>query len=253
MNITHYDTLKVHRQAPQEVIKAAYKSLAHKYHPDKNLGNPEATHLMMQLNQAYEVLSDPIKRIAYDRWIVEQELKQQEKQRAEQEAKNKQFQQSYNAQNDIAITLRIDGSLFKAIKKIATIIIKMLFDVVERFFKAWLAPTFAVLLTGGVLATILWPVDNNDYIETQHEATTDSVMNEENISVNDEGLIQMLQTEDVTQFPNNSSPESYTLNNTNPKDIFFEKSLQAAQREQNRQEDNEQEYNMQVVREMMPK
>ena len=242
MNITHYDTLKVHRQAPQEVIKAAYKSLAHKYHPDKNLGNPEATHLMMQLNQAYEILSDPIKRIAYDRWIIEQELKQQEKQRAEQEAKNKQFQQSYNAKNYIAITLRIDDSLFKAIKKIVTLTIKMLFDVVERFFKVWLAPRFAVLLTGGVLATILWSVDNKDYIETQQEATTDSAMNEE--------LIQMLQTEDVTQFPDNSPPESYTLNNTNPKDSFFEKSLQAAQRQQNKQEDNEQEYNMQVVREM---
>ena len=37
---THYDNLKVARNAPPEVIRAAYKALAQKYHPDRNSNNP---------------------------------------------------------------------------------------------------------------------------------------------------------------------------------------------------------------------
>lgn len=38
---THYDNLKVARIAPPEVIRAAYRTLSQKYHPDKNPGNAE--------------------------------------------------------------------------------------------------------------------------------------------------------------------------------------------------------------------
>lgn len=70
---THYDNLKVSRNAPIEVIKAAYKTLAQKYHPDKNKDNPQATQIMILINQAFEVLSDPLKRKQHDQWIDEQE------------------------------------------------------------------------------------------------------------------------------------------------------------------------------------
>lgn len=71
---THYDNLKVSRTAPPEVIKAAYKSLVHKYHPDKYSGdNNEAEKVMRLLNEAYEVLSDPVQRLKHDQWIEEQE------------------------------------------------------------------------------------------------------------------------------------------------------------------------------------
>lgn len=70
---TYYDNLKVSRTAPQEVIRAAYKSLAQKYHPDRNQGNNEAVRIMKLINEAYEVLSDPIKRAEHDQWIERQE------------------------------------------------------------------------------------------------------------------------------------------------------------------------------------
>ena len=55
---TYYDNLKVSRNAPSEVIRAAYKSLAVKYHPDRNLSNKDdATRVMALINEAYEVLS----------------------------------------------------------------------------------------------------------------------------------------------------------------------------------------------------
>jgi len=73
MTHTHYDNLKVARNAPLEVIRASYKALAQKYHPDKNPDNSDAGRIMMVLNQSYEVLSDPIRRAAHDQWIAEQE------------------------------------------------------------------------------------------------------------------------------------------------------------------------------------
>ncbi|HEU4844561.1 MAG TPA: J domain-containing protein, partial [Burkholderiaceae bacterium] len=50
---THYDNLKVARKAPQEVIRAAYKALSQKYHPDKNPGDEKAARIMAILNSAY--------------------------------------------------------------------------------------------------------------------------------------------------------------------------------------------------------
>lgn len=70
---THYDNLKVTRNAPFEVIRAAYKSLSQKYHPDKYLNNVDAIRVMSLINASYEVLSDPIKREAHDDWILKQE------------------------------------------------------------------------------------------------------------------------------------------------------------------------------------
>lgn len=63
---TYYDQLGVARNAPDEVIRGAYKALALKHHPDKNINNPAATTAMQAINQAYAVLSDPHKRAEYD-------------------------------------------------------------------------------------------------------------------------------------------------------------------------------------------
>lgn len=60
-----YETLQVSPKAEQEVIEAAYKRLALKYHPDLNQ-TPEATRRMQELNVAYGILSDPAKRAEYD-------------------------------------------------------------------------------------------------------------------------------------------------------------------------------------------
>lgn len=69
---THYDNLKVARNAPTEVIRAAYRALAQKYHPDVN-PTPDAARVMQILNNSWSVLSDPKRRAEHDRWISEQE------------------------------------------------------------------------------------------------------------------------------------------------------------------------------------
>jgi molecular chaperone DnaJ len=67
----YYQALGVSRNAGQEEIRKAYRSLARQCHPDVNGGNPEATARFKQINQAYEVLSDPEKRARYDRFGVD--------------------------------------------------------------------------------------------------------------------------------------------------------------------------------------
>ena len=71
--VTHYDNLKVARNAPVEVIRAAYRALAQQFHPDKFPDRLLAEHRMKVINKAYEVLSDPDKRRVHDSWIAEQE------------------------------------------------------------------------------------------------------------------------------------------------------------------------------------
>ena len=62
-----YAVLGVDRNASQEDIKKAFRRLAMQYHPDRN-NEPGAEAKFKEINQAYEVLSDPEKRAAYDRF-----------------------------------------------------------------------------------------------------------------------------------------------------------------------------------------
>jgi preprotein translocase subunit Sec63 len=62
----HYAVLQVDPRAEQEVIEAAYRRLATKYHPDRN-HSTDAHNKMKLINAAYDVLCDPHKRMAYDR------------------------------------------------------------------------------------------------------------------------------------------------------------------------------------------
>lgn len=70
---SHYDNVKVARDAPPEVIRAAYKTLSQKYHPDRNPGSAEAARIMTIINTSYDVLSDSEKRRKYDRSVAQQE------------------------------------------------------------------------------------------------------------------------------------------------------------------------------------
>lgn len=65
----YYKVLNVDRNASDAEIKKSYRSLAMKYHPDRNKDNPqEAEVKFKQISEAYEVLSDPKKRAAYDQF-----------------------------------------------------------------------------------------------------------------------------------------------------------------------------------------
>ena len=63
-----YSVLEVARTASDEEIKKAYRRLAMKYHPDRNAGSKEAEEQFKAITEAYDVLRDPQKRAAYDRY-----------------------------------------------------------------------------------------------------------------------------------------------------------------------------------------
>jgi molecular chaperone DnaJ len=64
----YYEILEVSREETAEGIKKSYRRLAIKYHPDKNPGDKAAEEKFKELGHAYEILSDPQKRAAYDQY-----------------------------------------------------------------------------------------------------------------------------------------------------------------------------------------
>ncbi len=68
---THYEILGLLSTADDVVVKAAYKALAQKYHPDKHKTRQEmATQLMSELNAAHAVIGNKAKRKEYDAWLA---------------------------------------------------------------------------------------------------------------------------------------------------------------------------------------
>ena len=64
----YYEILGVDRSAELDTIKKAYRKLAFQYHPDRNEGSHEAEERFREATEAYEILRDPQKRAAYDRY-----------------------------------------------------------------------------------------------------------------------------------------------------------------------------------------
>ena len=92
--IDYYKILGLDKNAQEADVKKAYRKLARKLHPDLNPTDPAAKQKFQQINEANEVLSDPVKRAKYDKygkdWMHAEEF---EKQRKQQEEYQRQFGQ----------------------------------------------------------------------------------------------------------------------------------------------------------------
>ena len=64
----YYETLGVPRTASDDDIKKGYRKLAMQYHPDRNNGSKDSEEKFKEITEAYDVLRDPNKRAAYDRY-----------------------------------------------------------------------------------------------------------------------------------------------------------------------------------------
>lgn len=72
---SHYETLRVDRNATAEQIRSAYRKLAQEYHPDRYQGTGDSAELMASINAAYGVLSDFSARVRYDGALAMEERK----------------------------------------------------------------------------------------------------------------------------------------------------------------------------------
>jgi molecular chaperone DnaJ len=68
MQADFYETLGVAKGCDEKELKAAFRKLAMQFHPDRNPGDDACEHKFKEINQAYEILKDPQKRAAYDRF-----------------------------------------------------------------------------------------------------------------------------------------------------------------------------------------
>lgn len=64
----YYEVLGIDKTADPATIKKAYRKLAKKYHPDSNVGNAAADEKFKEVNEAYDILSDPEKKKLYDQF-----------------------------------------------------------------------------------------------------------------------------------------------------------------------------------------
>ena len=64
----YYETLGVAKGADEKALKSAFRKKAMQYHPDRNPGDAEAERRFKEIGEAYEILKDPQKRAAYDRF-----------------------------------------------------------------------------------------------------------------------------------------------------------------------------------------
>ena len=103
----YYKILQVDSEASQEVIEKAYKALVKKYHPDLKSGTEkvEAENMIKIINEAYEVLSNNVKREEYDKQLNaeklrQEQLEQERKLKLERERLNNEIlKNSYNNSN----------------------------------------------------------------------------------------------------------------------------------------------------------
>jgi curved DNA-binding protein len=88
----YYKILEIDKKATAEAIKKAYRTLAKKYHPDKNLGDKKAEERFKLVNEANEVLGDPEKRKQYDE--LGENWQQNQQAYNQQQQSNRQYYQS---------------------------------------------------------------------------------------------------------------------------------------------------------------
>ena len=112
MRKNYYEILEVDKNASEEVIEKAYKTLAKKYHPDLQ-NNSNSQNKMQQINEAYEILSNDFKRREYDEKIQKQSVSVEEYNKIIQENNRlKQDLQKVTTNNNISNLNQIDSLQF---------------------------------------------------------------------------------------------------------------------------------------------
>ncbi|MEQ8962321.1 MAG: DnaJ domain-containing protein, partial [Coleofasciculus sp. C2-GNP5-27] len=125
-NDNHYQTLDIHPQATTQEIKQAYRRLAKRFHPDSQTETTNSEKII-EINGAYEVLSDPQRRHSYDQQLFTQFSAKRRNRQQRNEAAQKQYQRqrarSHNADTHLEIWLQ---QVYKPVNRLIIPILKSL-------------------------------------------------------------------------------------------------------------------------------
>lgn len=114
MEANYYKILEITETASEEVIRAAYRALAKKYHPDSYKGsNADRNKYMAQINEAYEVLSNEQKRKSYD---LKLQLEKEDQQRFTGDSKKNTKNRTYETYED-TYEERPDKEIYKTVNE----------------------------------------------------------------------------------------------------------------------------------------
>lgn len=112
--VDYYAILQVSPNASAEVIKSAYKALGKKYHPDNNKYPPKTCEeKMIEINMAYDVLSNPEKKKVYDMEYQKYMIKNHETEFSQRNEENKDFANNDSVSNEEEKTEGLWQSLWR--------------------------------------------------------------------------------------------------------------------------------------------
>src|SRR5690554_918143 len=121
---THYQNLRVSENAEPEVIKAAYKALAQKWHPDRNPDDTEKSERYFKIiTHAYEVLSNPESRHAYDDYLANTRLHRKAQSTPyKNRQEKKSYKDSFHEQHSSTANLEVEARSYKMQNRCAALI-----------------------------------------------------------------------------------------------------------------------------------
>ncbi len=96
MALNYYRLLGIPPDADQQRIKTVYRGLAKRFHPDANQGSEAAAELFRQVNQAYQVLSDPEARAKYDQKLAREDARREQEKPGSTRSAKLDPQQKFN-------------------------------------------------------------------------------------------------------------------------------------------------------------
>src|SRR5580700_7577026 len=138
MSQTHYEVLGVPREAKEAEIKAAYRRLVLRHHPDRSK-DPNAAQIFSRISQAFEVLSDPMERGRYDMTLQDEsrraELKAAEERRKREEDRQRREREKVASTMTASAKLRTsetDVSIPSMLTRLSVMFTRQQFGDAER-------------------------------------------------------------------------------------------------------------------------
>ena len=138
----YYELLEVSEKASQEVIEKAYKALSKKYHPDLQAEGQKAlfTEKMKKINEAYEILSDLVKRKKYDEEVFNQQYNNDFADEDNEAVKQQAYDDAYYKYlNDLGYTIKEHVSFKDRLKMVFKLFVSIIVLILLAFI-LWLIP-----------------------------------------------------------------------------------------------------------------